>query len=257
MLGACTSWAMMPYACTRCEQSRPGRSTNAFQLDACCPQVLTVTPNHILYRAAGTDNSTASSFAARKATAAGGLQVPFLFLRASVCCSEAETHTLPHDSAAALVACWRNGTGTMHALPVLTSGLCSQHSWCAVRDVALPLWFQVGDQLYVQLPGATAVVTSAIISIQPLVLPTAFNAHTVQGAQAAMRRCLSVVPYADTATYHTAISPSATQPSCCCWHSLIGILPHNSHCRKHRGGRRGGLQLRHRRPSAGGGHLCR
>lgn len=42
-------------------------------------------------------------------------------------------------------------------------------------------WCQVGDKLYVQLPGATVVAARDIVSIQPLVLATAFNAHTMLG----------------------------------------------------------------------------
>ena len=43
------------------------------------------------------------------------------------------------------------------------------------------IFCQVGDQMYVQPPGAMTVVASSIVSIQPLVLATAFNPHTVLG----------------------------------------------------------------------------
>lgn len=42
---------------------------------------------------------------------------------------------------------------------------------------------QVGNHLYVQLPDATAVVPSNILSIQPLTLATSFNPHTLLSKQ--------------------------------------------------------------------------
>lgn len=45
---------------------------------------------------------------------------------------------------------------------------------------------QVGDAVFVQLPGETAMTPSTLESIERLTLPTAINVHTVRGAHASV-----------------------------------------------------------------------